>query len=232
MDPDDGSRDLLLIEEKGYAEDFMPIKPWVQVCNYTVPTDIPEIDNTVPNANLELEWIHGYSSQNARSNVFYTMRGEIVYPAAAVGVVLNPDQHSQRFFTEHTDEITALAVHHLQTGQGDTMVATAEAGRTPKIQIWSSEQLSVVATLKGVHKGGVSHLSFNGSGELLASVGANKWHSVVVYDWRSRTKLYSANSATFEVLDCQFVGDEEVRACYCLLHASHAHSKQASKTHP
>jgi hypothetical protein len=36
MDPDDGSRDLLLIEEKGYAEDFMPVKPWVQVCNYTL----------------------------------------------------------------------------------------------------------------------------------------------------------------------------------------------------
>jgi hypothetical protein len=33
----------------------------LQVCNYTVPTDIPEIDNTVPTANLELEWVHGYS---------------------------------------------------------------------------------------------------------------------------------------------------------------------------
>jgi microtubule-associated protein-like 6 len=213
MDPDDGASELIAIEEKGYADEFMAVKPWNQVTNYTVPTDIPEIDNTAPDANLELEWVHGYSAQSCRGNLRYSMKGEIVYPAAAVGVVLNADEHKQRFNIEHSDEISCLAVHHALSGKGETWVATGEVGRKPKIHIWSTESMEVLSTVCGLHKGGVLHVSFSPDGQLLASVGADSLHSVVVYDWQKRLKLFSAGSSSAKVLDCVFVGDSDFVSC-------------------
>ena len=37
--------------------------------------------------------------------------GSLVYPAAGLGVVLDPVKGAQRFFRGHTDDITALAVY-------------------------------------------------------------------------------------------------------------------------
>ena len=53
--------------------------------------------------------------------MFYTQTGEIVYHVAALGIVYNRDQHKQRFYTGHTDDILCLAIHpakdFIATGQ-------------------------------------------------------------------------------------------------------------------
>ena len=58
---------------------------------------------------------------NVSPNLFYTANGDMVYYAAAVGIVYNKTTHSQKFFLGHTDDIMCLAIHpdrHLvATGQ-------------------------------------------------------------------------------------------------------------------
>ena len=47
--------------------------------------------------------------------------GEIVYHVAAVGIVYNRENHKQRFYNAHTDDILCLAIHPVRdvvaTGQ-------------------------------------------------------------------------------------------------------------------
>lgn len=62
-----------------------------------------------------------YRGYDCRSNLFYTQTGEIVYHVAAVGVVYNRQQNTQRFYLGHDDEILCLAIHpvkdYVATGQ-------------------------------------------------------------------------------------------------------------------
>lgn len=62
-----------------------------------------------------------YRGYDCRNNLFYTQAGEIVFHVAAVGVVYNRENHSQRFYTAHTDDILCLAIHpakdYVATGQ-------------------------------------------------------------------------------------------------------------------
>jgi hypothetical protein len=45
---------------------------------------------------LELEWIHGYRSDDTRNSVRYNADGDIVYTAAGVGIAYNQETHQQR----------------------------------------------------------------------------------------------------------------------------------------
>jgi hypothetical protein len=62
-----------------------------------------------------------YRGYDCRSNLFYTQIGEIVYHVAAVGVIYNRQQNTQRFYLGHDDDILCLAIHPLKdyvaTGQ-------------------------------------------------------------------------------------------------------------------
>ena len=49
-----------------------------------------------PNSQLELEWVHGYTSSSTGKykishNLFYNSLGTIIYPAASLGVMLFKD---------------------------------------------------------------------------------------------------------------------------------------------
>lgn len=62
-----------------------------------------------------------YRGYDCRNNLFYTQNGEVVYHVAATGVVLNREKNTQRFYTEHTDDILCLCIHPVKdfiaTGQ-------------------------------------------------------------------------------------------------------------------
>lgn len=55
-----------------------------------------------------------YRGFDCRNNLFYSQAGEVVYHVAAVAVVYNRLQHSQRFYLGHDDDILSLAVHPLK----------------------------------------------------------------------------------------------------------------------
>lgn len=134
--------------------------------------------------HLQLEWIHGYQAQRMRNSLRYLASGEVVYSVAGVGVVLDRDEHSQRFFVgEHTDDITALAV-----SADGTLVATGERGPTPVIYVWEAASLKVVHALRG-HRQGVTQLAFSPDGTRLVSVGRDTSHTVIVHSLKTGLEM-------------------------------------------
>jgi hypothetical protein len=81
-----------------------------------------------PDDSVHLEFVHGYRGFDCRNNLFYTQNGEIVYHVAAVGIVYNREKNTQRFYTEHTDDILALAIHPIKDyiATGQVSVAASE----------------------------------------------------------------------------------------------------------
>lgn len=60
-----------------------------------------------------IKFISSYRGFDCRNNLFYLpcTPDVVVYHTAAVGVVLNKSQRSQKFYVGHGDDILSLAVH-------------------------------------------------------------------------------------------------------------------------
>ncbi|KAJ8387313.1 hypothetical protein AAFF_G00158090 [Aldrovandia affinis] len=141
----------------------------------------------VPEEGLRLQFVHGYRGYDCRNNLFYTQAGEVVYHVAAVAVIYNRQQHTQRFYLGHDDDILSLAVHPLKD-----YVATGQVGRDPAIHVWDILTLKCLSLLKGHHQRGVCALDFSADGKSLVSVGIDDNHSIVVWDWKKGEKLATA----------------------------------------
>ncbi|XP_048456948.1 echinoderm microtubule-associated protein-like 6 [Rhincodon typus] len=120
-----------------------------------------------------------YRGYDCRNNLFYTQAAEVVYHVAAVGVIYNRQQHSQRFYLGHDDDILCLAIHPVKD-----YVATGQVGRDPSIHIWDTQTLKCLSLLKGQHQRGVCALDFSSDGKSLVSVGLDDQHTIVVWDWK------------------------------------------------
>uniref|UniRef100_A0A673H0C0 Echinoderm microtubule-associated protein-like 6 n=1 Tax=Sinocyclocheilus rhinocerous TaxID=307959 RepID=A0A673H0C0_9TELE len=137
-----------------------------------------------PDEGLRLQFVHGYRGCDCRNNLFYTQAGEVVYHVAAVAVVYNRQQHTQRFYIGHDDDILSLTVHPLKD-----YVATGQVGRDPAIHVWDTQTLKCLSLLKGQHQRGVCALEFTADGKSLVSVGIDEDHSLVIWDWKKGEKL-------------------------------------------
>jgi len=93
-----------------------------------------KLDGSLPNAKLELEFVHGYRCHDTLNNLRYTKNGNFVYHTVAVGIVYNKEDHSQLIFNEHFDDITSLALH-----PNKKYVATGEIGPYPLISVLGTE---------------------------------------------------------------------------------------------
>ncbi len=76
------------------GDEFMAVKPWLGAI--VEPTLPPTINPKVPDEELHLRWVHGYRALDSRNNLRYTAKGELVYPAAALGVVYSTKKWQQR----------------------------------------------------------------------------------------------------------------------------------------
>ena len=178
--------------------DPAPIRPWHGVLEHTVPTNPPPIDSSIPDESaLQLEWVHGYFASGTRNAVQYTVFGDIVFPAACVGVVMSSERHEQKFVMAHKAAVDSVAMH-----PAGKVCATGDDGTC-----------QVLCELSGFHQKSVTSLAFSPSGRQLVSVGADRFHSVAVYDWQLRRLLYSCKSTEDAVLDMCFRSEEEFMTC-------------------
>ena len=140
---------------------------------------LPAIRPEAPGGQ-SLEWVHGYNSAVMRNNLRYTSLHHVVYPAAGVGVVLAKDPLSQRHYVEHTDDITALAVH---IEKGRNIVATGQVGEVqPKVCLWDPDTMETLCTIDDFHEGAIVHIAFSPNGRSLVTVGQDAEHMVAVYE--------------------------------------------------
>ncbi|XP_051939881.1 echinoderm microtubule-associated protein-like 6 isoform X6 [Hippocampus zosterae] len=137
-----------------------------------------------PEEGLRLQFVHGYRGFDCRNNLFYSRTGEVVYHVAAVAVVYNRLQHTQRFYQGHDDDILSLAAHPLKD-----FAASAQVGRDPAIHVWDVSTLKCLSLLRGHHGAGVCALDFTADGKGLLSVGMDDSHSVVIWDWKKGERL-------------------------------------------
>lgn len=60
---------------------------------------------TVPPQKLRMDWVYGYRGRDCRSNLYLLPTGEMVYFVAAVVVLYNVEEQSQRHYLGHTDDV-------------------------------------------------------------------------------------------------------------------------------
>jgi len=197
----------------GGGDEFMAVKPWLATVKEPTNFSSSRVTNNAPDANLTLEWIYGYAAQDQRNNLRYCLNDSagvtrVVYPAAAVGVVYNPREHTQQFYHGHDDDITCLTMH-----PDGEICATGQLGKNPSIHVWrpsdksisKSSEPSTLNTLVGFHKRGISQLAFSIAGHKLASIGMDDDHSIAIYDWQNSKLVASGKGDKQKLLACGFV---------------------------
>ncbi|XP_012495852.1 PREDICTED: echinoderm microtubule-associated protein-like 5 [Propithecus coquereli] len=170
-----------------YKEDLPQLK---EQCKEKQKSATSKRRERLPGNSIRLHFVHGYRGYDCRSNLFYTQIGEIVYHVAAVGVIYNRQQNTQRFYLGHDDDILCLAIHPLKD-----YVATGQVGRDPSIHIWDTETIKPLSILKGCHQYGVCAVDFSADGKRLASVGIDDSHTIVLWDWKKGEKLSIARGS-------------------------------------
>ena len=96
--PEDEPSDFLNPPPPAGTEEGQPaeLTGWHATATSLKPTEVPKEIFKAPDSELNLEWIYGYSAQEARSNLRYTPSGDIVYHSSCVGVVYRKVRHRRR----------------------------------------------------------------------------------------------------------------------------------------
>ncbi|XP_054543716.1 echinoderm microtubule-associated protein-like 6 [Talpa occidentalis] len=191
LDSDIEQETQINYDRQVYKEDLPQLKQQSKEKNHAVPFLKRE---KAPEDSLKLQFIHGYRGYDCRNNLFYTQAGEVVYHIAAVSVVYNRQQHSQRLYLGHDDDIISLTIHPVKD-----YVATGQVGRDAAIHVWDTQTLKCLSLLKGQHQRGVCALDFSADGKCLVSVGLDDFHSIVFWDWKKGEKI-----ATTRFVDLSF----------------------------
>lgn len=159
------------------AEQRMAIQPWKNVIKYGRPSEYQSdsTEGTIPDADLELEYVYGYRCHDTRNNISYAPSGDLIYHTAALGIVMNKKTNTQKFFFGHYDDITCLTTF-------DNLVATGQVGKKPIIAIWDCKNCNSLGTINNPLKRGISHLAFSSDGKKLAAVSVDKYHSTAIFD--------------------------------------------------
>uniref|UniRef100_A0A8C8RE05 EMAP like 6 n=1 Tax=Pelusios castaneus TaxID=367368 RepID=A0A8C8RE05_9SAUR len=164
-----------------YKEDLPQLKQQNKEKNQPVPFLKRE---SAPEDSLKLQFVHGYRGYDCRNNLFYTQTGEVVYHIAAVAIVYSRQQHTQRLYLGHDDDILSLTIHPVKD-----YVATGQVGRDAAIHVWDTQTLKCLSLLKGQHQRGVCALDFSADGKCLASIGLDDNHTIVFWDWKKGEKI-------------------------------------------
>ena len=163
------------------GDEFGAVKPWMTNVINTVPSNFKssKLDGTAPDAQLELEFVHGYRCHDTRNNLRYTKDGKFVYHTAAVGIVYDKENNTQQIYNEHFDDITALAIH-----PNKKYVATGEVGPYPLISIWDVETCKALVHIREPLTKGINHLVFSRDGKYLCATAADDDHNIAIFDWQ------------------------------------------------
>ena len=126
----------------------MAVKPWigavVEPSNHNPPNPSP------PSVSYTLDYVYGYRCEDSRQNVYFNSEGNAVYMTAALGVILNQNDNTQKYFgggqvdlkaknvsndnDSHTDDITALSI-----SSDRRYAVTGQVGSAPVAFLWDAQ---------------------------------------------------------------------------------------------
>ncbi|XP_026668685.1 echinoderm microtubule-associated protein-like 2 isoform X3 [Ceratina calcarata] len=184
-----GTRDMQYNEDDGTVRMYLRGRPVVLYVptSYAETYDLHKV-STPPQNKLKLDWVYGYRGRDCRSNLHLLPTGEIVYFVAAVVVLHNMEEHSQRHYLGHTDDIKCIAIHPnkmvVATGQ---VCGTDRRDAMPHIRIWNSVSLATVCVIgNGEFDGSICCLSFSKAdgGNYLCAIDETSDHNISIWDWQ------------------------------------------------
>lgn len=195
------------LKESGQVRLFIRGRP----VTFALPTSDVEhnVDAVLeaPAEVLKLEWVYGYRGKDCRSNLFKLPTNELVYFIAAVVVLYNPDERTQRHYLGHTDDVKSLALHPdritVATGQ-----STGHEERA-HIRIWETVNLTTLKILglsDNDFQNSICCLSFSKTddGLHLAAVDDAGERTLSVWNWQNGTKIAHTKCYGDSVLVCEF----------------------------
>ncbi|KAG8231078.1 hypothetical protein J437_LFUL011046 [Ladona fulva] len=149
------------------------------------PLHHPPADNSPPDKRLQLDY--GYRGTDSRRNLWVLPTGELLYYVAAVAVLYDRDEDSQRHYVAHSEDIQCMALHPSRE-----MVASGQrAGRNRKtqahIRIWSTETLQTLYVFgMGEFELGVSAIAFSqlNGGSYVLAVDGGRERILSVWQWQ------------------------------------------------
>jgi WD40 repeat protein len=196
--------------EASGGDEFMAVKPWKGAIR--APELLPTINPSAPSTKLSLHWVHGYTSGSAgahdsriSSNLFYNNNGEVIYPAAALGVCLHHHDHedpakkSQKYFQGHNDDILCLTLSRCKRYVATGQTASKTSKGKGSICIWDAVDCRKLTEMLSCHARGVISLSFNPQGDKLLSIGLDNSYQHTVWSdtggtWSRVQQLVSEKS--------------------------------------
>jgi hypothetical protein len=169
-------------------EEALAVKPFIGAIFPPSDYSHSASANEAPSATLSLEYCFGYCKKT-RSDVFSLPDGRVLWPSAAVGVMLDSSKlgtaAAQSFLQGHQDEITAMA----QSPINGNMVATGcsqlkRKRNYPKTIVWNCATGEQVSTFQSPElKRQVDALCWDPTGTLVFAAGAVSLCLTNVYDY-------------------------------------------------
>ncbi|KAI8435275.1 hypothetical protein MSG28_003614 [Choristoneura fumiferana] len=145
------------------------------------------IDNTPPEKKMALEWVYGYRGSDCRRNLWVLPTGELLYYVAAVAVMYDRDEESQRHYTGHTEDIQCMELHPSR----ELVASGQRAGRGRRAQahvrIWSTDTLQTLHVFgMAEFEAGVSAVAFSqlNGGSYVLAVDAGRESILSVWQWQ------------------------------------------------
>nr|XP_039259121.1 echinoderm microtubule-associated protein-like 2 isoform X2 [Styela clava] len=185
-----------------------------------------------PDKKLKLDWVYGYRGKDCRSNLYILPTGEMVYFIAAVVILYDPKEGSQRHYLGHNDDVKCLAIHpdklKIATGQvaGLELDGREFRGRNlcskprqPHIRVWDAVSLNTLHVIGlGIFDRSVACVSFSkiDGGTYLCAIDESNDHVLTVWDWEKEAKLAESKSSKDPVVTCEFnPHSEEIQIVTC-----------------
>ncbi|XP_076316323.1 echinoderm microtubule-associated protein-like 2 isoform X2 [Tachypleus tridentatus] len=212
------TKEINLNSEEGILKMYLRGRPIVMhipsdyLQNYT-----PSKVNNAPLERLCLEWVYGYRGRDCRSNLHFLPTGEMVYFIAAVVVLYNVDEQTQRHYLGHTDDVKCLAVHPnkliLASGQVAGVNRRERRPRIverPHIRVWDSVSLNTLHVIGvGEFERAVCCVAFSKAdgGSLLCAVDDSPEHTISIWEWHKGEKghkITETKSSSDTVLAAEF----------------------------
>lgn len=156
-----------------------------------------DFDKSKPDVTLQLEHIHGFNGCHVKQAAFFgKSNNEMVFPAAAVGVVTDLKTNTQRFFGGaevpkeyekfdkaagvHTDTITAI---DMAGGDLRNIIVTGEMGKNSTVHVWDTDTMKSLASFDlGASAKGISAIAISPCQRYVAVADMTNDHKMYIYN--------------------------------------------------
>ena len=85
-----------LVKNKNDSTTPSPVDSWIG--SIVAPSNLPNINKSIPEVSLKLTYVYGFRSQDMRNHIKYNSSGDIVFAASTIGVVMNKSTGAQSFY--------------------------------------------------------------------------------------------------------------------------------------